>query len=166
MLGVVIGYHKPVADTVNRRQKAAEYAFSRLKPVLGNSRVLPIKQRLEVYDACVGSTLLYAFLAAGPGKAELLRYTCCYDAPLTFHGSLAQTYHTRKTRLGRQLPLVRLMEPGRRSNSFQDISWHTPPYPSLDIPVKQDSPWTTGASSGAAVEMPSLPQILRIIPCS
>ena len=75
-LGATLSNAHHAAYTVQRRLKAADHAFSKLRHVLGAHRSLPVKQRLAVYDACVQSTLLYAVLAVGMGttKARQIHY--------------------------------------------------------------------------------------------
>ena len=69
-LGAVLSYTHFERDTVARRVKAADYAYSRLKQVLGCRRQLSLKQRLEVYDTCVLSTLRHGIFTAGFGTSE------------------------------------------------------------------------------------------------
>ena len=94
-LGAVVGYRKPATDTVERRLKAAEYAFKRLKPVIGNRRTLPMQQRLQVYDTCVVSTLSYAVFAAGFARCavEAFNLPCtekaCFPSAWTWDASQA-----------------------------------------------------------------------------
>ena len=76
-LGAAVGYHKPATDTVDRRLKAAENAFKRLKPVIGNRRTIRVQQRLQVYDTCVASTLCSAVFAAGFGRSQ--KTACCHE---------------------------------------------------------------------------------------
>ena len=110
-LGAVIGYEQPVRDTVCRRIKAAEYTFKRLQPVLGDRRTLTLQQRLAVYDTCVSSTLTYATLAAGPGRADLLRIHAVVIRHLR-HMARSPRHVTHESnlalcdRLGRSLPLL------------------------------------------------------------
>ena len=117
-----------------------------------SGRTLPIKQRLEIYDAYVGSTLLYATMAAGPGKAEIMRIHAVMTRRLRFMAlSPRHITHESKAsfcqRLGRQLPLAWLLATWEKQQAwltrrqrlnFQDISWCTPPFPPMNLPPTID----------------------------
>ena len=69
-LGAILSYAAFESDTVMRRVRAADHAFTKLRQVLGSRRSLSLAQRLSVYDACVQSTLLYGTLAVGVTPAD------------------------------------------------------------------------------------------------
>ena len=64
-LGAIIDYVRFEHNTVDRRVAAAQCTFQRLKPIFGDRKNHTRQHRLQLYDACVWSTLTYAVLAAG-----------------------------------------------------------------------------------------------------
>ena len=151
-LGATLSYVTHAADTVSRRVRAADHAFSKLKQVLGARRSLPIHQRLAVYDACVQSTLVYAVFATGIGASEARMIHYMMMRHLRY---IAQSprHITRESneqlcqRLGRPLPLAtlhhvwekkcRAWKQRREVLGPQDLVLSVPPYP--DLLAAQDS---------------------------
>ena len=69
-LGAVLSYTHFERDTMARRVRAADFAYSRLKQVPGSRRMLTMSQRLEVYDVCILRTLRRGIFTTGFGTAE------------------------------------------------------------------------------------------------
>ena len=145
-LRATLSYTHHAADTVQRRLKAADHAFSKLRHVLGAHRGLPVKQCLVVYDACVQSTLLYAVLAVGMGttEAKQIHYLTMKHLRFIARPPRHMTHRTNEDlcrRLNRPLPLEHLRNTwekksrawlDRRQNlDPQDIIHLVPQYPDL-----------------------------------
>ena len=169
-LGATLSYAAHAADTVSRRVRAADHAFSKLKQVLGARRSLPIHQRLAVYDACVQSTLVYAVFATGIGASEarLIHYMMMRHLRYIAQSPRHITRESNEQlcqRLGRPLPLAtlhhvwekkcRAWKQRRKVLSPQDLVLSVPPYPDLLAALNRD-----GVSIDANVAMPDMPQSL------
>ena len=146
-LGAVLTYKHPEKETLDRRMKAAEYAFQRLKPVIGCKRGVPLHLRLQVYQACVMATSHYAIFAAGfsPSEAAHVHRKVMnhlrYIAGSPRHITRETNEHLCSRLVGRLLPLqelCRLWESKhlawsqRRAELHpEDIGLNTPPYPDI-----------------------------------
>ena len=145
-LGAILSYTAYASDTVQRRVKAADHAFSKLRQVLGSRRSLSLAQRLFVYDACVQSTLLYGILAVGvtPTAAKLIHYMTMRHLRFIANSPRHITRESNVelcTRLGRPLPLgalhcvwerkCRAWQSRREQLLLQDILHTVPSYPDL-----------------------------------
>ena len=145
-LGATLSYVTHAADTVSRRVRAADHAFSKLKQVLGARRSLPIHQRLAVYDACVQSTLVYAVFATGIGAsvARMIHYMMMRHLRYIAQSPRHITRESNEQlcqRLGRPLPLAtlhhvwekkcRAWKQRREILGPQDLVLSVPPYPDL-----------------------------------
>ena len=161
-LGAIIGYGNFQRDTLTRRLTAAEHAFQRLKPVLGSRRVVPLKHRVQVYNACVMSTLQYAIFASGFGAGEVARIHGMIMKHLRYiAGSPRHITHERNDclchRLGQSLPAVELYNVWERKCrawrarliglTTEDILHLTPCYPAFPELTHCPLPGTTPSAS-------------------
>ena len=124
-LGAILSYAAVESDTVLRRIRAADHAFTKLRQVLGSRRSLSLAQRLSVYDACVQSTLFYGILAVGvtPADAKQIHYMTMCHLRFIAHSSRHITRESNVelcTRLGRPLPIGTLHQVWERKCK----AWH------------------------------------------
>ena len=70
-LGASISYHRFERDTIDRRVRAAQTAFDRLKKVLCDRAHHRLVDRLRLYNTCIWSTLTYGVLEVGVDSCGL-----------------------------------------------------------------------------------------------
>ena len=77
-LGIMLSYHNPAKHTVAYRLRQAEAQRRRLQKVLQGKHVLSIKQRVQLWKACIWTSLQHGLNAVGVGWEELrLIRSCC-----------------------------------------------------------------------------------------
>ena len=72
-LGIMLSYHNPAKHTVAYRLRQAEAQRRRLQKVLQGKHILSIKQRVQLWKACVWTSLQHGLNAVGVGCARQLR---------------------------------------------------------------------------------------------
>ena len=145
-LGTTLTYTRYEADTVARRIQAADMAYKRLRAVLSCKRVLSLKQRLEVYQTCVLSTLKHGIFASGFHQGEAKAIHGLIMRHLR-HMAGSPRHITRETnehlcsRIGMPTPYewirktwetkCRAWTRRRQAVGKQDITYTVPEYPNL-----------------------------------
>ena len=72
-LGIIVSYQNFERASLNHRLKAAGLARQRLAKVLHCSKHLSMRQRLQIYAACIRTTLLYGLTTLGLSDKDLLQ---------------------------------------------------------------------------------------------
>ena len=95
-LGIQIGYKLFEKHTIQHRIAAAHHSFSRLRRWLCNHR-MHLKHRLNMWRACVFSTLVYGVFPVGFTYADVLKLQQCifkmYRAMIGDHSSVTRHSH-------------------------------------------------------------------------
>ena len=152
-LGAVLTYHGLETNTLEKRLKAARVAFKVLRPWFRDRKHHSLKQRLELWRACVWSTAQYSLLAVGLSKSgvqKLCSMACsqlrqiCGDYPQLTHKGNNELF----AELGIAAPWILLEQAhqnltqslAQRLQTLEphDICHSTPGIPPLVLPLRVD----------------------------